>query len=77
MSLSGIFSDKNRDKYNFLKDDGTISAGGTAHINDRRKVAEKIERDGVVYYKYYLIAPINHGLARQEKPLPAGYQKIA
>ena len=72
MSVAGIFSDKNRDLDDFTNEDGDLTAGGKAHILDRRENAEKIFRDGVTYYRYTLMASINHGLARQEKPLPSG-----
>ena len=72
MSVAGIFSDKNRDLDEFTNEDGDLTPGGKAHILDRRENAEKIIRDGVTYYRYTLMASINHGLARQEKPLPSG-----
>ena len=71
MSLFGIFSDRNRDVNEFVGDNGSVTIGGAVHIKNRRKYAEEIERDGVKYYRYHLVVPINHGLARQEKPLPA------
>lgn len=73
MSISGIFNDGRSDLAEFQGADGQLSIGGKVHIAERRKHAEKITRDGVVYYKYDLIACINHGLARQEIPLPSGF----
>ena len=72
MSLFGIFSDKNRDLNEFVAENGQLTTGGAVHVQERRKYAEEITRDGVKFYKYNLIVPINHGLARQEKPLPSG-----
>ena len=72
MSVAGIFSDKNRDLDDFIDESGDLTPGGRAHINDRREVAVKIVRNGVTFYRYYLMASINHGLARQDKPLPSG-----
>ena len=63
MSVAGIFSDKNRDLDDFTNEDGELTAGCKAHI---------LDRDGVTYYRYTLMASINHGLARQEKLLPSG-----
>ena len=70
MSLSGIFSNKNRDLSEFTDENG-LTVGGQIHVNERRTYAEETTRDGVKYYKYHLVVPINHGLARQDKPLPA------
>ena len=72
MSISGIFSNRNKDVSEFTKPDGTMSSGGQMYAQERRQYAEESERDGVKYYKYHLVVPINHGLARQDKPLPAG-----
>ena len=73
MSLSGIFSDKNRDLSEFVNESGTVTVGGWSHIAERRRYTDEITRDGVKYFRYHLLVPINHGLARQEKPLPSGY----
>ena len=74
MSMFGIFSDKNRDYSEFSNENG-LTEGGRVHISERRKYAQLITKDGVNYYKYDLTVPINHGLARQEKPLPSGTYK--
>ena len=72
MSVAGIFSDKNRDASDFTDKSGKLTEGGKAHIETRREGAEKVTRDGVNYYRYNLMACLNHGLARQDKPLPSG-----
>lgn len=72
MSVAGIFSDKNRDADDFTNEDGQLTMGGKAHIETRREGAEKITRGKVNFYRYNLMACINHGLARQDKPLPSG-----
>ena len=72
MSLFGIFEGRNLDKNEFVADNGTMTVSGTIHVKNRRKYAEEITRDGVKYFRYHLTVPINHGLARQEKPLPSG-----
>ena len=74
MSMFGIFSDKNRD-YSEFSNENVLTEGGRVHILERRKYAQLITKDGVNYYKYDLTVPINHGLARQEKPLPSGTYK--
>ena len=73
MSISGIFSSRNRDLSEFLDGSGNLSRSGETHLAERRENAEEITRDGVKFYKYNLIACINHGLARQEIPLPSGF----
>ena len=72
MSIFGIFENRNRDLNEFVNESGALTIGGTAHVNKRRMYAEQTQKDGVKYYKYHLVVPINHGLARQDKPLPAG-----
>ena len=76
MSISGIFSNKNRDLDEFVDEAGNLTVGGKIHITKRREYAEEVVRDGVKYFKYHLVVPINHGLARQDKPLPAGRKII-
>jgi len=66
MSIAGIFTDKNLDATDLT---GKI---GEAYIANRRRIAEKVERDGQIFYRYNIITSLNHGLARQEKPLPSG-----
>ena len=68
----GYFSDYNRDTSDFMNQNGQISDGGAAHIMERRLYAIASTRDSVKYYRYYFCCSINHGLARQDKPLPSG-----
>ena len=68
----GYFEERMRDLDDYLKDNGTISAGGRSHINEKRQNSEELSREGIKYYRYVFVCGINHGLARQEKPLPAG-----
>ena len=68
----GYFETLNLDRNNYIKDDGTVSMGGRMHIEKKRKSAIEVTREGVKYYQYWFSTPINHGLARQDKPLPAG-----
>ena len=63
MSIAGIFCDSNMD--------ASELSLGSYHVTSRRRIAEKIERGGESYYRYNIITCINHGLARQEKPLPS------
>ena len=35
-------------------------------------MAELVERDSQTFYRYNIVTCINHGLARQDKPLPSG-----
>ena len=37
-----------------------------------RKSSVSDSQDGINYHKYYFCCTINHGLAKQDKPLPAG-----
>ena len=66
MSIAGIFTDRNLDA------DELEDAAGKAIIANRRKIAEEITRNGKKFYRYNIITSINHGLARQDKPLPSG-----
>ena len=66
----GYFTDFNR--YVAEDNKGQISIAGNMHISQRREYAISSERDGVTYYRYYFCCAINHGLARQDKPLPNG-----
>ena len=38
----------------------------------RETITKTIRGASSVYYRYHIVAPINHGLSRQDKPLPAG-----
>ena len=66
MSISGIFTDMNMDAAE-LK-----TTVGKSVVSNRRTIAEEVTRDGTIYYRYNIITPVNHGLARQNKPLPSG-----
>ena len=70
-SSEGYFEDRMRDLDDYLQK-GAISAGGKSHIADKRENATTVTRNGVKYYRYLLMCGINHGLARQDKPLPSG-----
>ena len=66
MSVEGIFTDKNLDAHEF--DD----AVGHVYVKNRRDIATKITRHNEDYYRYNIVTTLNHGLARQDKPLPSG-----
>jgi len=66
MSIAGIFTDRNLDA------DELQDTAGSAIISNRRKFAEEFTRNGKKFYRYNIISSINHGLARQDKPLPSG-----
>ena len=61
-----------RDIDDYLAPNGTVSQGGRFHIDEKRSDSEEITKNGVKLYRYVFICGLNHGLARQEKPLPAG-----
>lgn len=63
MSIAGIFGDSNLDASDF--------ASNTNRIQGRRKYGHLVTRDSKRYYRYNIITRINHGLARQDKPLPS------
>ena len=73
-SCEGYFEDRMRDIEDYLHDN-QISPGGKIHIETKRTDATQITRDGVRFYRYLLIVGINHGLARQDKPLPSGLSR--
>ena len=66
MSIAGVFESKNLDALEF------VGAMGEVHKNARRKYAKEVTRNGSKFYRYQVATTLNHGLARQEKPLPAG-----
>ena len=68
----GYFEERMRDQDDYLAENGAISSGGRSHINEKRQYSEELSREGIKYYRYVFVCGINHGLARQEKPLPAG-----
>ena len=70
-TCEGYFEDRMRDIEDYLNN-GRISNGGRSHIETKRAMATTVTRNGVKYYRYLLMCGINHGLARQDKPLPSG-----
>ena len=66
LSIAGVFESQNLDRTEFQ------GAVGSVHVANRRKVADEVTRDGHKFYRYHIITAINHGLARQDKPLPSG-----
>ena len=66
LSIAGVFESQNLDRTEFQNTVGAV------HVSNRRKVADQVTRDGHKFYRYHIITAINHGLARQEKPLPSG-----
>ena len=68
----GYFESRNRDQDDYLAGNGALSPGGKAYAALKRHDAVEVTREGVKYYKYQFAIPINHGLSRQDKPLPAG-----
>ena len=68
MSIAGIWSDSNLNADSFT---GTDPAH-TAMRELRRENAQEITRGGEKFYKYNIVTVLNHGLARQDKPLPSG-----
>ena len=70
-TCEGYFEDRMRDIEDYLHN-GRISNGGKSHIETKRSTATTVTRNGVKYYRYLLMCGINHGLARQDKPLPSG-----
>lgn len=65
MSVSGIFSDDNQDA-------DELATPPMIHAGFRREIAEEFQRAGETFYRYNIIANINHGLSRQNIPLPSG-----
>ena len=68
----GYFEDRMRDLTDYITANGKLSPGGKAHLEKKREYSEEIVKDGVKYFRYYFICGLNHGLARQDKPLPSG-----
>lgn len=66
MSVEGIFTDRNMDANEF------VGSAGDVHIANRREIATKVTHDGDDFYRYNIVTTLNHGLARQDKPLPTG-----
>ena len=68
----GFYETRTRDLQNYVNESGAITPGGRAHIGYKRDSTVEVTREGVKYYQYWFSTPINHGLARQDKPLPSG-----
>ena len=64
MCISGIFEDGN------LNADEIKTK--SIYSDLRRKIAEEVTRGSETFYRYNIVATINHGLARQKIPLPSG-----
>ena len=71
-SLEGYFDNENYDSSHFkLRNiaDGTNKAVNP-YTEKRRDQAEKISKNGKVFYRYYFVTKINSGLALSSQPLP-------
>ena len=71
-ACEGYFESLNRDQSDYISDNGKLLAGGRVHLEKKRESAVEETRTGVKYFKYMFSMPLNHGLAKQDKPLPAG-----
>ena len=71
----GFYETRTRDLKNYVNESGAITAGGRAHIGYERDSTVEVTREGVKYYQYWFSTPSNHGLARQDKPLPSGKKR--
>ena len=67
----GYFEDNDHDSDSYHRS-GTATQAATLYKNIFRKSAISETRENVTYYRYYFCCTINHGLAKQDKPLPAG-----
>ena len=67
----GYFEDNDHDSDSYHRS-GTATQAATLYKNIFRKSAVSETRENVTYYRYYFCCTINHGLAKQDKPLPAG-----
>ncbi len=67
MSIAGVFCDENMDA-DELEGGGVLAI---AHQAKRRAMAESFIKNTAKFYRYNIATVINHGLARQEKPLPS------
>ena len=71
-SIAGIFSEEN---CNADKLDGTIPRTDGPEVierSKRRKLATEVTKDQEKFWRYEILTTLNHGLARQTKPLPSG-----
>ena len=67
----GYFDDNDHDLDSYYRS-GSATQAAPLYTNIFRKSAISETRDGVTYYRYYFCCPINHGLSKQDKPLPSG-----
>ena len=70
-TTEGYFEDRDHDLTDYFKNGKPTGASTAFKILFRQNAVPEV-RDGVTYYKYYFCCTINHGLAKQDKPLPAG-----
>ena len=68
----GFYETRTRDLKNYVNESEAVTIGGRMLIGMKRDSAIEVTRQGVKYYQYWFSTPINHGLARQDKPLPSG-----
>ena len=67
----GYFEDNDHDSDSYNRS-GSATEASDLYKSYFRKSAVSEEREGVTYYRYYFCCTINHGLSKQDKPLPAG-----
>ena len=67
----GYFDDTDHDSDTYHRS-GTATQIANIYKKMFRTSAVSEVREGVTYYRYYFCCTINHGLSRQDKPLPAG-----
>ena len=67
----GYFEDNDHDTDSYYRS-GSATEASDLYKSYFRKSAVSEEREGVTYYRYYFCCIINHGLSKQDKPLPAG-----
>ena len=67
----GYFENNDHDSDSYHSS-GTPTKAAPLYKSIFRKSAIAETREGITYYKYYFCCTINHGLAKQDKPLPAG-----
>ena len=67
----GYFEDNDHDSNSYHRS-GTATEASALYKSYFRTSAVSVSRENVTYYRYYFCCTINHGLAKQDKPLPAG-----
>ena len=67
----GYFENNDHDSDSYHSS-GTPTKAAALYKSIFRKSAIAETREEITYYKYYFCCTINHGLAKQDKPLPAG-----